>query len=430
MAPFSDSYRYGPRIADARFWLSAGFVIAWVLSDQFLWEVGSAVLRPVDIYLALMVFTYFCLALCSGVGIVIFRSKTNLVFFLLVALGAASFFWSTDRANTLVQTAEWVELFFALLVFPGLILGELHLRRLFDLLLLVCFLNEFIFFLLLDILFPSLQLGSYQRVRGEMWFSGIGLAISVAYLISVRKRKFLHFTLVLFFSFMIGLSLTRTVLIGSLSSVLCQFLARYRTYKMVIIRIVELGAVAGVMYLALLLGIPAVGESQARRIGDMFYLLEDNAEVPKSVEGRFAILIATARTFRKHPLLGVGLGGFGKELEEYRGIKLAFEGGEREVQLHKGSHNNFASMLGDLGLIGLSLYAFLTLSPVALIWRYRRNRCRWRYPEVVIATIGIWPVMVSYLLFMPFNTVTRFTLLFTLCICTYLLSARRVNINL
>jgi O-antigen ligase len=94
----------------------------------------------------------------------------------------------------------------------------------------------------------------------------------------------------------------------------------------------------------------------------------DNHSLRHATSGRSRLVSVTARVIRNHPLVGVGVGS--QPLASHNEVKTSL-GARKDA-----SHTTPLTVLAELGIVGLAVYAWLLVVSAQLLTRVVRERDR------------------------------------------------------
>lgn len=129
------------------------------------------------------------------------------------------------------------------------------------------------------------------------------------------------------------------------------FAANFRFFKNVIGAALVAIAVSGALFML-------TDERISARFADMTSSIEES----KNNQYRFIFVSHGLKTFKQHPVLGVGPGAKPSPIYPAGSGRYAH------------SHNLFINFLAELGVVGLFAFLFFLFCPISLLWRRRRSK--------------------------------------------------------
>ncbi len=179
---------------------------------------------------------------------------------------------------------------------------------------------------------------------------------------------------------------SRKALVMFVLGIFLLFSVKYKS-KYFIVTILKVVIITLIIYLVLLqLKDLALFNGIVNRMEGLGAMLTGKGRVDASAANREKFIVIGIEQFKKHPILGYGMGNSGKVLVSAIGGKETY------------FHNNYVELLVCGGLIGTIIYYLIWIKPIKEIIKYRR------FDTTAILSI----IMASILLVMDYGAVTYF----------------------
>jgi O-antigen ligase len=112
-----------------------------------------------------------------------------------------------------------------------------------------------------------------------------------------------------------------------------------------------------------------------------------------SIRGRATENLAAFATFRDHPVLGAGPGGFFRRYSQEEANKL----GLRFLGKNRRAHNMYLEIAADTGIVGLVAFLAIVAVTLAQLWRVARTWAALGREDLVVLAQAFLLALLAYL---------------------------------
>ena len=129
--------------------------------------------------------------------------------------------------------------------------------------------------------------------------------------------------------------------------------------------------------------------------------IKDSGDIQSSNDFRLLMYKLSLEMFEQNPVLGVGAGNFGFEINQYR---LAYSKryptdpllAQAETTIPERTHNEYLQILSELGIVGALIFGWFLIGIGILAWRTLRN-IQTVAPQALAAVVGLGLFLASSL---------------------------------